>query len=203
MEFSLLFAITFFAFIMSVTPGPNNMMLLASGAKFGYLRTLPHIFGIIIGVACLLSSVLIGFGVLFELYPVLYQILKLVGGSYLLYLAWKIARSPTDEKSLQKTTEQRKTEPMKIIDASLFQFINPKAWAMAIGSVSTFTLSGDLYLPSGLCIIISFAVMGFIAISIWAYLGVTIGKVLTNPIRRRNFNWLMGCMTASTLIFIL
>lgn len=203
MDHTLLFAIIFFAFIMSVTPGPNNMMLLASGAQFGYLRTLPHIFGIVIGVALLLSSVLIGFGLLFELYPVLYNILKLLGGSYLLYLAWKIARSPTDENSFINTEEKRDTEPMKILDASLFQFINPKAWAMAISSVSTFTLSGELYLISGLWIISSFAVMGFIAISIWACLGVAIGKFLTNSVRRRNFNWLMGCMTATTIIFIL
>lgn len=203
MDHTLLFATTFFAFIMSVTPGPNNMMLLASGAQFGYLRTLPHIFGIIIGVALLLSSVLMGFGLLFELYPVLYKFLKLAGGSYLLYLAWKIARSPTDENSFLHTKERRKTEPMKLFPASLFQFVNPKAWAMAIGSVSTFTLSGELYLTSGLWIISSFAVMGFIAISIWACLGAAIGKVLTTPIRRRNFNWFMGSMTAATLVFIL
>jgi threonine/homoserine/homoserine lactone efflux protein len=100
MEYSLLFAMTLFAFVMSVTPGPNNIMLLASGAQFGYRRTLPHIFGIIIGVALLLACVLVGLGIVFELYPVLYSLLKGLGCTYLLCLAWRIATAPTDKTSL-------------------------------------------------------------------------------------------------------
>lgn len=91
---------------------------------------------------------------------------------------------------------------MRLWAASIFQFINPKAWAMAVGSVSTFTIAGDKYLESGLCIMAAFATTGFVAISLWAYLGVSLAKFLTTTNRRRNFNWMMGGMTAATLIFI-
>ena len=106
MDNSLLLAISLFAFVMSVTPGPNNIMLLASGAQFGYKKTLPHIFGILIGIAALLSSVLLGFGLLFERYPSLYDLLKIVGSLYLFWLAWKIANATTDEQSLKSKKQK-------------------------------------------------------------------------------------------------
>lgn len=201
MELSFFFAIAVFAFVMSVTPGPNNLMLLASGAQFGYLRTLPHMIGIIIGMACLIASVLIGLGAAFELYPVLYDVLKVLGSAYLLWLAWKIANAPTDEGALT-TKGKEKAKPMRLYAASLFQFVNPKAWTMAIGSVSIFTLTGDLYWQSGLWIMLAFACMGFIAISLWAGLGVAIRQWLTSVKRKRYFNWFMGAMTAATLMLI-
>lgn len=199
MEMSLLFAIAIFAFVMSATPGPNNMMLLASGAQFGYRNTLPHIFGIIIGIALLLSSVLTGLGIVFELYPVLYDLLKIIGSIYLLWLAWKIATASTIETNTADTTN---TKPMNFLSAAAFQFINPKAWAMAIGAVSTFTLPGEYYIESGLWIMGLFASMGFIGISLWAYLGVALRRFLTTRTRKRNFNWVMGVCTAATLVFI-
>lgn len=202
MEFSFFLAISLFAFVMSVTPGPNNLMLLASGAQFGYRRTLPHMLGIILGMACLIASVLIGLGAVFELYPVLYDVLKVLGSAYLLWLAWKIANAPTDDNAL-KGSGGEKANPMRLHAASLFQFVNPKAWTMAIGSVSTFTLTGDLYWQSGLWIMSAFATMGFIAISLWAGLGVAIRQWLTSVQRKRYFNWFMGAMTAATLILIL
>ena len=203
MESSLLLATSLFAFVMSVTPGPNNMMLLASGAQFGYRNTLPHIFGIILGIALLLTSVLVGLGLVFELYPVLYDLLKISGSVYLLYLAWKIATASTDEAKSTGLENNTEATPMKLLSAIIFQFINPKAWAMAIGAVSTFTLPGEQYMESGLWIMAAFASMGFIAISIWAYLGVAIRQLLTTRTRKRNFNWAMGLCTAATLVLII
>lgn len=201
MPFSMLFAISLFAFMMSVTPGPNNMMLLASGAQFGYQKTLPHIFGIIIGIAALLSSVLLGFGLMFTRYPALYDLLKIVGSVYLFWLAWKIASAPTDADSL--TDKKQKSKPMSLIAASFFQFVNPKAWAMSIASISSFTLAGDRYIESGLWIMLCFAVMGFIAISLWAYLGANIAHRLTTIEQKKRFNYTMGLMTIATLFFII
>jgi len=201
MQPSLLLAISLFAFVMSVTPGPNNVMLLASGAQFGYKKTLPHIFGIIIGVACLLFSVLLGLGVMFERYPALYDLLKVVGSVYLFWLAWKITSASTDPKAL--SDQQHKTAPMSLHAALMFQFVNPKAWAMSIGSVSTFTLAGDQYMSSGLWIMLCFAITGFCAISLWAYLGVNIARCLTTTKRKKLFNYTMGMMTVATLFFIL
>ena len=185
MDHSLLAAISVFAFVMSVTPGPNNIMLLASGAQFGYQKTLPHMLGIIIGMALLLASVLLGLGLMFERYPQLYNVLKIVGSLYLFWLAWKIATASTEENSLMNSSSN--TTPMTITGASLFQFVNPKSWAMSIGSISSFTLAGDQYIESGLWIMLCFAVMGFIAISLWAYLGVAIRRLLTTKTRKKRF----------------
>lgn len=206
MDIFLLLAISLFAFVMSVTPGPNNIMLLALGAQFGYQKTLPHIFGVLIGIASLLASVLLGFGVIFERYPVLYDLLKVVGSLYLFWLAWKVATGSIELLSFnaaQRKTERHKTKPMTLFRAATFQFVNPKAWAMTIGSISSFTLAGERYIESGLWIMLCFAITGFIAISLWAYLGVGIAQRLTTTKRKKVFNYTMGAMTVGTLFFIL
>lgn len=201
MELSLLLAISLFAFVMSVTPGPNNIMLLASGAQFGYQKTLPHVFGILVGIAFLLASILLGLGAVIERYPAFYDLLKVLGSVYLFWLAWKITTASTEPTLINN--DQVKTKPMSLFGAACFQFVNPKAWAMCVGSVSTFTLSGDQYIESGLWIMLCFAVNGFIAISLWAYLGVGIAQRLTTTKRKKRFNYTMGAMTVATLFFIL
>lgn len=201
MDISLLLAISLFAFVMSVTPGPNNIMLLASGAQFGYQKTLPHVFGILLGIASLLASVLLGLGAVLERYPDIYNVLKVLGSLYLFWLAWKITTASTDPGSINNA--QTKTKPMSIFAAACFQFVNPKAWAMCVGSISTFTLAGEQYLESGLWIMLCFALNGFIAISLWAYLGVGIAQRLTTIKRKKVFNYTMGAMTVGTLFFIL
>ncbi|WP_413699142.1 LysE family translocator [Psychromonas sp. KJ10-10] len=203
MDISLFIAISLFAFVMSVTPGPNNVMLLASGAQFGYRKTLPHIFGIIIGVALLLLSILLGLGFIFELFPTLNDVLKVLGSAYLFWLAWKIATASTQLGSKETLNTAITAQPQTIFQVALFQFVNPKAWAMAIGSISSFTLSGEKYIESGLSIMLCFAVMGFIAISLWTYLGVAIARVLTTYKRQKLFNYTMASMTVATLFFIL
>ena len=199
MDLSFVLAIMMFAFVMSGTPGPNNIMLLASGSQFGFRRTLPHIVGIGLGVAMLISSVLFGLGALFLFYPPLYLVLKWVGGGYLLWLAWKIANAPVDGLSIDEVV---KASPMCWWQAALFQFVNPKAWMMAISAVSTFTVQGDLYVQSGFLIVLVFACVNFPTISLWAWLGVGIRRWLTNPKRQRRFNICMGIATASTLLMI-
>lgn len=199
MENSLLLGIATFAFITSVTPGPNNMMLLASGAQFGFVRTLPHMLGIVFGVAMLLLSVLLGLGVLFKLYPVMYSILNVAGAAYLLWLAFKIASGPV---SGIRENATEKSKPLTWWQAALFQFINPKAWMMALGSVSTFSLPGNQYVQSGAAIMIAFALLGLPAISLWAGTGAKLRVWLNNPRRQRAFNLVMGAATAATLLLI-
>jgi threonine/homoserine/homoserine lactone efflux protein len=199
MEMSLLFAISLFGFVMSVTPGPNNIMLLASGAQFGYQKTLPHILGILIGIASMLALILLGLGLVFEKYPVLYDLLKIIGTLYLFILAWKIATASTEVSF----SHVNRNKPMTFISALFFQYVNPKAWAMTIGSISSFTLAGEYYFESGLWIMLCFAVTGFIAISLWAYLGMSIAQLLTTEKRKKCFNYVMGMLTVGTLFFIL
>ena len=199
MELSLLIGIAAFAFVTSVTPGPNNMMLLASGAQFGFTRTLPHMIGIVIGVAMLLFCVLLGLGALFTLYPSLYSVLNVAGSAYLLWLAWKIASGPVAAISEDDDTD---SQPLRWWQAALFQFVNPKAWMMALGRVSTFSLPGDEYVLSGAMIMLAFAAIGFPAISVWAGAGAKLRDWLNSPKRRRGFNLTMGAATAATLLLI-
>lgn len=130
----LLLAFALFALVTSITPGPNNTMLLASGVNFGFNRSIPHILGISCGFFVLVLAVGLGLGAVFEAYPVLYSVLRYVGAAYLLYLAWKIARSgPMSE------TEQGQGKPISYWGAAAFQWVNPKAWVMAVGAISTYT----------------------------------------------------------------
>ncbi|MCZ2720680.1 LysE family translocator [Marinomonas sp. 15G1-11] len=201
MEWTFLLSVALFAFVTSVTPGPNNIMLLASGAQFGFMRTVPHIVGILLGVAMLLVSVLTGLGVMFNTFPILYDILKWLGAAYLLWLSYKITfasvKDDTDKKELAPTT------PFSWWQAALFQFVNPKAWMMTIGCVSTFSMEGDAYIASAIWIVVLFASLGLPAICLWAGLGVSIGRLLTNPKRKRLFNYVMGGATASTLLMVI
>jgi len=201
MDLSVLSAIAIFAFVMSVTPGPNNIMLLASGAQFGYRQTLPHIFGILLGIASLLISVLLGIDIVFDIYPSFYDALKVIGSIYLCWLAWKVATASTESMAIE--VESDEARPLTLISALLFQFSNPKAWAMTIGSVSSFTMEGEGYIESGLWIIFCFAIAGFTAVSLWTCLGVSIAQRLTTVKRKKVFNYTMGIMTFTTLFFIL
>lgn len=204
MEFSLFVALCTFAFISTVTPGPNNMMLLASGAQYGYVKTLPHMVGIVIGVAGLMVSTLLGVGALFSIFPVLYTILKVLGVAYLLWLAFKIATSPVIDPVCED--EEAKTAftkgPFKWWEGALFQLINPKAWMMALASVGTFTVPGEYYVQSGVAIVLAFALIGFPSISVWAAAGAKMRLWLSSPTRRRHFNLTMGAATAATLLLI-
>jgi threonine/homoserine/homoserine lactone efflux protein len=136
MSLETILAFSLFAFVTSVTPGPNNLMLLASGVNFGFRRTIPHIFGISTGFLVLVLAVGFGLGEVFIRVPIAYQILKWVGAAYLLYLAWNIANSgPPGEGSGEQVSCAK---PMSFWGAAAFQWVNPKAWVMAIGAFSTY-----------------------------------------------------------------
>ena len=126
-------ALLAFAFVSSITPGPNNFMLLTSGANFGFRRTIPHMFGIAVGFGTLLLAVGFGLGALLEQFPTLHLVLKIAGGSYLLFLAWKIAGS----RSL--ANDETVARPISLLQAAAFQWVNPKAWMMALSAMVLFT----------------------------------------------------------------
>ena len=131
-SFELLAAISVYYFVMYATPGPNNSILTASGIKFGFIRTIPNIFGIPTGHGIQLALVCLGLGALFTHFPILLNILKYVGAFYLLYLAWKMFGS------LNVSSTEDKSTPLKYYEAILFQFVNPKAWVICITAVSLF-----------------------------------------------------------------
>ncbi len=138
MPIELILAITSFAFVTSVTPGPNNIMLTASGANFGFVKTIPHILGIVVGVAVMNFSVGFGLGTIFEAIPVLQQILKVAGSGYLVWLALKLLSF-----NYVDTEQDQEGRPLTLFQALMFQFINPKAWVTVISANASLSLIGE------------------------------------------------------------
>lgn len=170
--------------LMSSTPGPNNMMLVANGAHHGYRRTVPAILGMVCGVAVLTFAACLGLGALFVTWPVLHAALKLAGTAYMLVLAWRLAGA--------QVATDRPPQRLGFGRAALFQAVNPKSWLRAVTVASVFMptqfgLATGALLVSGLG-----AVIGFPCISVWALFGTGIGRFLSNPGRRRAFNVIMA-----------
>lgn len=190
--------IALFAFSMSATPGPNNIMLTASGARYGFRRTLPHRLGISSGFFVLLAATAAGLGGLFIAWPPLQMGLKVVGSVYLLWLAWRIASAPPPQ--LDKTGEAR---PFSFLEAAAFQFANPKAWLMAITAITAFTRPGDHYLMSAALVAVICALINFPCISLWAGFGNAVARFLNSPRHWQYFNIFMGVLTAACIVLIL
>ncbi|OLL32208.1 lysine transporter LysE [Burkholderia sp. SRS-W-2-2016] len=181
-----------FALVTSITPGPNNTMLLASGVNFGFRRTLPHLSGISAGMVLLMLSVGIGLGEAFVHFPVLYTVLEVLSVAYLLYLAWKIGTS--GEMKL-RNGERR---PMRFHEAIAFQWVNPKAWMMVLTAATTIHLS-ESFGMNVVAMAIVFYVIGFPCICLWAGFGTAMRDVLSNPKRLRIFNVAMALLLVGSL----
>jgi len=189
----LLLAFVLFAFVSSVTPGPNNTMLLSSGVNFGFNRTIPHMLGISCGFAVMVLAVGLGLGAVFKSYPVLYTVLRYAGAAYLLYLAYKIATSgPVNDAT------DKEARPMSYLGAAAFQWVNPKAWVMAIGAISTYTpING--YFTNVVIIALVFGVVNLPAVSMWAGCGSLLRNVLRDPFWLRIFNGVMAALLVVSL----
>ncbi len=194
MTSDLLAALAVFVFVSLVTPGPNNLMLMASGMNYGVIRTIPHMLGIGIGFPVMVLLVGAGLMGVFEAVPYSYTVLQAVSAAYLLYLAWKIASAaPADESDGTPATH-----PMTFLQAAMFQWVNPKAWAMALTAVSVYTPPSKP-MWSVLLIALMFAVMGGPSISLWAFLGQQLRRFLGDPVRLRIFNICCGLLLAGSL----
>ncbi len=192
MSDALLLPLTLFAFTMSVTPGPNNVMLTASGANFGFRRTLPHMIGISLGVMVMVLCIGFGLGTVFQTFPMLHQVLKVAGATYLLFLAWRLATAggPGAVSSGER--------PMTLFQAMLFQWVNPKAWMMVVGAVAAFAPTQGYY-GHVLVIAAVMVVVGFPAISLWAGAGTLLRQVLRSPRAMRIFNLSMAALLVASL----
>ncbi|MEX3010026.1 LysE family translocator [Hoeflea sp. TYP-13] len=186
-------ALLAFALVSSITPGPNNFMLLASGANFGFVRTIPHMFGIAAGFASLLLGVGFGLGALLQAWPALHIALKIAGGSYLIYLAWKISGS----RSLAE--DEAVSRPITLLQAAAFQWVNPKAWMMALTAMVLFTDPTEPGL-SVLLVALAFVLVNFPSVSVWAGFGTVLRRYLSNSQRLKWFNLTMGLLLVATLI---
>lgn len=185
-------ALTIFALVTSVTPGPNNLMLLASGVNFGFRRSIPHMLGIGAGFTLMLVLVGFGLGQIFVTYPPLFVGLKYAGGLYMLYLAWKIAHSGPIDGGKQNAT------PMTFVQAAAFQWVNPKAWVMAVGAMAAYTVPAQFAL-SVLVVAAIFGLVNVPSISVWTLFGTVLRRWLSDSKALRIFNWTMAGLLVLSL----
>jgi len=192
----LLLALVAYAFVSSITPGPNNAMVLASGTNFGLRATLPHVVGINLGFGFMVIAVGLGIGALFEAFPPLQTALRWGGAIWLCWLAWKIANAGgADAKG-------RKPRPMTFFEAAGFQWINPKAWVMSIGAVAAYVPHQGFFtniLLAGLV----FAIISFPATMTWTIAGTALRQWLSSPLRLRTFNISMALLLVLSLVPVL
>lgn len=196
MTLELLTALSAFAFVSSITPGPNNMMLMASGANFGLRRSLPHMFGVGLGFVFMILLVGAGLVGLFDAWPLSYTILKVASIAYLLFLAWKIANAAAPEG---KAAEAGR--PFTFVQAALFQWVNPKAWTMALTAITVYAPARDLT-----SIALAAAVFGAVnlpSIGIWTVLGTQVRRLLGTAARLRVFNVTMAVLLVGSLYPVL
>jgi len=194
--YTMLVSITSFAIATAFTPGPNNLMLLSSGLTFGYKRTLAHILGVAIGFPIMVLAVGLGVGTVLEHYPLVYKVLKVLGIGYLLWMAWHIANT---QGSLNRE-EQQNDKPFTFIQAALFQWVNPKAWIMAMTAISTFTTqSAEVEYQVGVIAFIYLAV-GVFSTHSWALGGVFLHKWLESEKAIRTFNRVMALLIVLSVV---
>ena len=187
-----------FAFVMSITPGPANFLLLASGVNFGFLRSLPLVLGFSLGLLTMVFFVGLGLGQILQSNPTVYTILKFVSAGYVFWLAWKIARS----RSLAPGDRDEMEKPISFVQAALFQLVNPKAWAVALIVTVSYT-NPDRYLASLILMILIFAVVNLPSISVWAGSGVVLRRFIGDGHKLVMFNILMAFLLVGSMMPVL
>ncbi len=212
MDTHLTAGLVLYALVTSITPGPNNMMLMASGANFGVRRTLPHVAGVVGGFATLLLAAGLGVASLFALVPALKAVMRAVMAAWILWLAWKLARLPVDgaqaadapspARDGERRDRPRDVRPMGLMAAMLFQWINPKAWAMVLGATALYLPPAhdlvDLFLMAAI-----YALVMLPCVMLWVLAGRQLQRWLRSPRRQRAFNVTAAALLVSSLFPIL
>ncbi|WP_333607660.1 LysE family translocator [Arsukibacterium sp.] len=197
MTIELFFAVLFFAFSTTITPGPNNVMIMSSGVNYGIRQSIPHWLGICLGFPLMVLLVGLGFGVVFDRFPHLHQLIKIIGTVYLLWLAWRIASARPESIATGKS------KPFSFWQAALFQWVNAKAWVMASGAVAAFTSVTGVYWYQVLLITLAFLLVAFPCVGLWLVCGSALRRVLTVPLLHRIFNISMGLLLLLSVVPVL
>jgi threonine/homoserine/homoserine lactone efflux protein len=197
MPIDLFWALLLFVTAMTVTPGPNNTILLASGVNFGFRASIPLVAGIAFGLASMVALIGFGLGQVFEAYPWILKALSWAGGAYMLYLAWMIATSGPIRKDGEGAGR-----PFSFLGAAGFQWINPKAWVMSVYAVSTYTVPQN-YLPTLAIVLAVLLGIGITSCSSWAAFGAMMRRWLEDPVRLRIFNITMALFLVLSLLPLL
>ncbi|CAM2903778.1 LysE family translocator [Vibrio rarus] len=193
MELQQLSALLLFALVSTATPGPNNIMLLSSGANIGFKRTIPHMLGITLGFALMLVLVGVGLMGLFNAYPHSHTILKYISLGYLLYLAVKIAMSGPFRQHGAFT-------PMSFLGAASFQWVNPKGWSMALSAITLFSATGAWW--ELIIVAAVFTIANIPSVTLWTLAGSQLQHWLTTPIRIKTFNVSMASLLLMSAISV-
>jgi len=195
-DLNLIFALITFYFVMYVTPGPNNSMVLASGLKFGFMKTIPHMIGITLGHILQLTLVCLGFGKIFQTYPEIQIVLKFICVLYLLYLSYQLIGAFEGIKN-------EKARPLKFIEAALFQLFNPKAWTISTAAASGFLKTdSDLFISIFVIATIALIICP-LSIAPWAVFGSLIRRHIQNKKLRTFVEYLLATLLFATALFIL
>ncbi len=197
-------AVTGLAFVASITPGPNNLMLWASGLNHGIRGTLGHLLGVSVGFNLLLFTVAAGLGGVFERFPTVELLLKVVGGAYLLYLAYRLftAEPVRSDGRHPGPGDGSRARPLSFLQAVAFQVVNPKAWVMAITASSIGLAPGTPVVVAALALTGVFAVVNFPCITVWMVSGSFASRLFDQPRRLRFANRTLGLMLAATVVLI-
>lgn len=189
------FALSVFLFAISaaITPGPNNVMLMSSGVNFGFRRSVPLLLGVCIGFPAMFLGIGFGLGTVFQRFPQIHDVISVVGVTYLLYLAWRIARSGEPEKA-------KNIKPLTFLQSAAFQWVNPKAWVMATGAIAAFTTSEGSIYRQVVDIAMIFVTASIPSALVWLFFGLGLQKMLSDPLRLRQFNYLMAGLLVLSMV---
>lgn len=196
MTTELFAALAVFAFVSSITPGPNNLMLMTSGINFGIRRTVPHMLGVSLGFTLMIA--LIGLGVMkvIEAVPGSMMLITIASGLYLLYMAWKIAT--TNTSPTENGAGAAKSKPFTFLQAALFQWVNPKAWTMALTAISAYAPKSQgwvgVFIVAGV-----FGIINLPSTAAWAVMGAKMRMFLSNSIRLKTFNVIAALLLVASL----
>jgi threonine/homoserine/homoserine lactone efflux protein len=196
MRFEILYALMVFCFVSAITPGPNNLMLLTSGVNFGFRRTIPHMLGVGLGFALMVGLVGIGLDALFTRFPGLLPAMRYAGAAYMLWLAVKLALAgPIGETEYSGN-------PLSFFGAAAFQWINPKAWVIAVSALTAYAVSED-YTRSVFIVALVFGLVTMPCIAAWVLFGTAMRRILRNPRFVRPFNIAMALLLVASIIPVL
>jgi threonine/homoserine/homoserine lactone efflux protein len=196
MDMHILWGLVAFSLVSSITPGPNNLMLMASGANYGFQRSIPHMLGVALGFVFMVVMVGLGLMQLFDALPASYSVLKVLSVAYLLYLAGRIATA-----SPRANSQSGRGRPLNFAQAAAFQWVNPKAWTMALTAISVYAPTRDM--AAVLAVAAVFGLVNLPSVSLWTVMGYQLQRLLTKPLRLRMFNVTMAVLLVGSLYPVL
>lgn len=199
MTAQLLAALAAFAFVTSITPGPNNLMLMTSGINFGMARTVPHMLGVSLGFTLMITLIGLGIMQLIDAIPGSQTAITIASGFYLLYMAWQIATTDTAPTSAQT---EGNSKPFTFVQAALFQWVNPKAWTMALTAIAAYAPKSMGWV--GVVIVAGvFGLINLPSTGSWAMMGAKLRRFLSDPARLRIFNIVAALLLVASLYLML